>query len=231
MLKGLVQDFIGLFYPRLCLACRQHLAQEEDVLCLQCEYGLPLTHYAGDVHNPLTMRLMGRVPVEAITALYHYQKDSNVAALVAQLKYKEHAEVGEIFGRRLGHSLQEHLHWNAVDVVVPVPLHPRKLQERGYNQAAILARGVAAVLGKPFIEDALKRNVYKQSQTAMDRVHRMENVLGMFSVARPEALHGKHVLLIDDVLTTGATVEACWLPMAALEKIKISVATLAAATQ
>lgn len=231
MLKGLVQDFIGLFYPRLCLACRQHLSQEEDVLCVACEYGLPLTDYAADRNNPLVMRLMGRVPVEAITALYHYQKDSKVASLIGQLKYKEHAEVGEIFGRRLGHSLLKADHWNTIDVVVPVPLHPRKLQERGYNQAAILARGVAAVMGKPCEENALQRNVYKQSQTAMDRVHRMQNVLGMFSATRPELLLGKHVLLIDDVLTTGATVEACWLPMSTLENTKISVATLAAATQ
>lgn len=216
-----------LFYPRLCDGCSKPLLQEEDVLCLNCSiYNLPRTAYHHIPENETFMRFAGRVRVEKATSLAYFTAEGLLQHLLHKLKYDDRKDVGTYLGTQLGYDLQQ-VGWSTgIDAIVPVPLHPRKEAIRGFNQALVIAEGMGDVLNIPVYADVLKRTRFTETQTQKTREERMENMQGAFEVTEAAKISGKHILLIDDVLTTGATLEACALSLLAVQGAKLSIATI-----
>ncbi|MFO7933998.1 MAG: ComF family protein [Bacteroidales bacterium] len=204
-----LQDLLMLFFPVSCPVCGKSLEIPGEVLCLGCEYRMPRTGFADDPENPVSMLFWGRVPVECGTSLFRFEKGSPYQALLHELKYRGNRRSGIYMGRLLGHELKQTA-FSQCDLIIPVPLHRKRYRERGYNQSELIARGVSEVLLIPVETHVLVRSAQHDSQTSMGRLSRFENVSGNFRIAphSPE-LSGKKILLIDDVVTTGATLEAC----------------------
>lgn len=198
----------------------------EKVLCTLCRYSLPVTDFHKSPGNPVEQLFWGRIKIEHATSLLFFEKESPYRNLVHQLKYSGRKEVGIWLGEYLGSQLKESCFGNP-DVLIPVPLHKVKLRRRGFNQCEVIARGISNVTNLPVVNNAIRRKVYTTSQTKKGRYNRWKNVEGVFECTKPELLKGKHVLLIDDVVTTGSTLEAAAFPLTKIPGVKISVATLA----
>lgn len=224
-----VKNFAGLFYPDLCLACSRHLSATDDVLCLRCLYYLPQTRYHLEPENPFTERFWGRLRLERGAALFHYVKGGRVQQLIHRFKYNGKREVGLRLGAFYGRQLRASPHFQGVELIIPVPLHPRKQHRRGYNQSELLARGLSQTMGIPWRSDLLERVAFTTTQTRKSRLDRLENVQNAFRLSAPAALEGRHVLLVDDVMTTGATLEACGQLILQVRGTKVSMVTLAMA--
>lgn len=222
------QDLIALFYPHLCAGCQTPLTKNEKVLCLDCKTSLPRTDYHRFKENPVQKLFWGRVMVESATSLLYFNKGGKVQHMLHQLKYKGNTEVGTLLGKELGSSIKNSELFKGVDAVMAVPLHPKKEKIRGYNQAQLIADGVAETL-QIKSGNQLKRKEFTSTQTKKSRYDRWQNVETVFNLTNPESLKDKHVLLIDDVVTTGATMEACIAELLRVPGIKVSVATLACA--
>lgn len=222
----ILRGFAGLFWPNVCLCCSTGLVRGEKYVCGHCMYDLPTTGFHRYHDNPVAQAFWGRVPVEYATAVYFFRKGNNIQKLVHQVKYHDQMKLGIMLGREMGKVLIDSS-FNEVDVVVPVPLHRRKYRRRGYNQSECIARGVAEILGKPLDTHTLIRRIHTASQTRKKRLDRWKNVETAFGLATPDAFAGRHVLLIDDVVTTGATLEACMQVILTAPETKVSVATLA----
>ncbi|MEL6635172.1 MAG: ComF family protein [Bacteroidota bacterium] len=229
--RQLFEDFLALFYPRLCLACGQHPPTGDDLTCTVCQYQLPQTNFHLERENGFTEHFWGRLPLQAGAARYYFTKKSKTQQLIHQLKYGGQARVGLQVGRQYGRELRDAPHFRGIDLIVPVPLHPRKQKMRGYNQSDSFARGLSESLQRPWQAHALQRVSPSPSQTQKTRIERFENVRRAFRVPRPANLRGKHLLLVDDVLTTGATLEACALQILAIPGTTVSMATIAMAQQ
>ena len=202
-------DLLMFFFPVNCLVCDKRLNSPGAVLCLECEYKMPRTGYRDLKDNPVSKVLWVRVPVEMGTSLFRFEKGSAYQTLLHDLKYRGNRNVGTHLGRLLGHELK-HTSFSSCDLLVPVPLHQKRLRERGYNQSEIIARGTSEVMGIPVVSNLLRRADRHHSQTSMGRYERFENVSDSFQLAlNPPNVDGKRILLIDDVVTTGATLEAC----------------------
>lgn len=225
-----IDDLIGLLYPRLCPACEENTLPRESLICLPCYCELPYAEHYLEKENAFTERFWGRVPLESGAALLHFVKGGRVQALMHQLKYGGNQEIGLRLGMMLGEKLQTATVFSTVDVVIPVPLHPRRQRQRGYNQSACIAAGIAQGMGTAYSEQYLRRVAYTTTQTKKSRMSRFDNVSTAFQVRKASALEGKHILLVDDVLTTGATLEAVALPLLEVPGLKLSMATLAMAT-
>lgn len=208
--KEYLSDLLHLFYPAVCLSCGQALLRDEEVLCFKCEGELPQTGQLYEPANRLMQRLWGRVPVQGAAAFLQFQKGGQVQHLLHQMKYRGRKEVGTYLAKMLGRQLLEPGSIiKDVDLIVPVPLHWKKLRQRGYNQCDSFAAALSEVLGAPWSADALERVHENVAQARKRRYDRWENVLGIFSIKNVQQIQGKHVLLVDDVVTTGATAEAC----------------------
>jgi len=201
-------DFVQLFFPRACVGCSQGLLRGERWLCSQCLRDLPLTQYHHWPDNPVYERLLGRLPIASAQALLHFRKDSITQRLLHALKYGGRPELGAFLGRVYGKMLADGPHepW---DAIVPVPLHRSRLRRRSYNQSECFARGLAEELHLPIIKTALVRDQATETQTRKDRAHRWENMQQAFAMVNGTAVAGLRILLVDDVVTTGATLEAC----------------------
>lgn len=225
------QDFTGLVYPEICCGCGGRLNTLEETICLICLYNLPKTFFHQTENNPVAQRLSGRIPFENATALYFFSKSGKVKKLIHQLKYKGNYKVGIKLGEQLGKTLNKLPNWQTVDIAIPIPLHPKRLKQRGYNQSEAIAEGLGTVMDLSVEANLVKRKVNNTSQTKRkDTMSRWENVKGIFSLKDTSNLEGKHFLILDDVITTGSTMEAC--AMAIREKVpdaKISFATVACA--
>ena len=220
------QGFIHLFYPDLCEGCSKPLVQGEDVLCLPCALELPETGYHDFPENETVMRFAGRFPFRHATTYAYFTVDGLLQHLLHRLKYQGRKEVGVFLGRMFAQSLAGCQWIPTVDAIVPVPLHRRRLQERGYNQSALIAQAMGKQLGIPVVEDGLLRTRKTESQTRKTRTERLKNMENAFSL-NPAALAGyPHVLLLDDVLTTGATLEACALALLEHPGTEVSIATI-----
>lgn len=202
-------DFISLFYPRYCFACDQGLAKGEEEVCSACMLELPRTYYHTDSENALMNRLQGRVPLQFAAAFFLFRKSGKVQRLLHQLKYNNHPEIGDTLGQVYGHDLREYYFDQKVDVIIPVPLHASRKRKRGYNQSAEFGKGLSKSLEKPCREDVLVRITKTETQTKKTKLKRWQNVKEVFHVVRPDELYQQNVLLVDDVITTGATIEAC----------------------
>lgn len=213
----------------MCLACGQPLVKGEEFACTECMYQIRRTDYHMQKENPVAQLFYGRIDLVFATSYFGFDKGGIFQKLIHQLKYKDQKEVGEMLGKHMGMGLKNSPHLPQVDAIIPVPLHKKKERKRGYNQSEHIAIGLATVLGAKVDIKTLKRTSYTGSQTRLSREKRWENVASSFIVSNKEALKGKHILLVDDVLTTGATIEACYNALLQTEEISISVATLARA--
>lgn len=212
-----------LLFPAVCEGCRKPLVDTEFILCVHCELHLDCTNYHHMPQNETALRLSGRVPFVQATSLAYFTKDGLLQHLMHGLKYNGKKQTGNYLGMRMGTSLKE-ASWQ-IDAVVPVPLHRKKQALRGYNQSDEIARGIASVLQVPVVSDSLVRHRSTDTQTNKTREERIHNVMGAFSLWRPERISGKHVLLVDDVMTTGATLEACALSLLSAPGVSVSIAT------
>lgn len=225
-----VRDFFALFYPDLCQACGRSLVKTETCLCTYCRFHLPKTQLHKEPENKLCQIFWGRVPIKMVTALYYFQKGSKVQHLIHEFKYKGKKEIGEFLGMELGIQLKESPYFEGLDMVIPVPLHPAKERKRGFNQSEVFAHGISKAMRIPIDTRNLLRSKPSETQTRKSRFRRWQNVETIFSLSNPVALQGKKVLLVDDVITTGSTLEACAQVLHQAKDIEVYVATLAAAT-
>lgn len=226
---SLLDDFISLIYPNICAACGNSLFKHEEVLCNFCEFHLPQTNFHMDRDNPVAMIFWGRTEVESAASYYHFNKGSKVQRLIHLLKYKGRKDIGVYLGKQYGSFLRNSPLFSTVEVVIPVPLHWKKQRKRGYNQSEQFAIGLSASMKIPVDILTLYRKKATDTQTKKSRFKRWENVAEIFDLKDPAKLAGKHVLLVDDVITTGATLEACIQVLHAVPGIRISVASIAAA--
>ncbi|SHM41543.1 ComF family protein [Chitinophaga sp. CF418] len=208
-MKNLLASLLDLLYPHTCDGCGIDLTHTEKVLCLRCQRRLPLTGYQHLPDNPVEKIFWGRVNIRHAMAAYYYRKSSLLQQLIYQFKYNQREDIATHLGQQMGNILLQSRWLYEINSIIPVPIHPTKLQQRGYNQAILLANGIATVTGKPVMEEILFRNNYSPSQTNKGRLLRWQNVSGVFSIRPGNYLKDQHILLIDDVLTTGATLEAC----------------------
>lgn len=222
-------SILNLFYPRVCAACGETLLKDEETVCLKCRYTLPFTGYENHADNPLAQVFYGRVRFHAVTACFFFAKSGKVQHLIHELKYKNNPEAGFFLGQELGKTIKDAPLFQGIDYLIPVPLHPRREKQRGYNQSLLIAQGINEVTGIPIGDKYLIRAVYTTTQTKKSADERHKNVKDIFEVRFPEELEGKHVLLIDDVLTTGATLESCAHQLENIPGITISAATAACA--
>jgi len=226
-----INALVDLLFPSVCSACGNTLFQWERMVCTRCRSFLPKTGYELTEDNPLARLFYGKVRLKAVTACFFFSKEGKVQHLIHELKYKNNPEAGVFLGQELGKTICEAPLFQGIDYLIPVPLHPKREQKRGYNQSLMIAKGVSEVTGVPVGADFLIRSVNTETQTHKSKAERWENVKDIFMVRHPEQLEGKQVLLIDDVLTTGATLEACALKLSAVPGIVISCATAACAGQ
>lgn len=198
-----------LFFPPSCDVCGEPLAEGDDFICNSCRWDIPLTGYWNEPGNPVAGRFYGMLPVVQASSFYNFVHDSGFRELIHKFKYKGGWRTAEKIGFWYGSELKDSKMYGDIDVIVPVPLHRRKLLKRGYNQSAYLAKGISRALSKPMDGRTVVRTVHNPSQTQLDKEERWDNVRGIFSVTNPGKLEGKHILLVDDVLTTGATLISC----------------------
>ncbi len=219
-------SFMHLFFPNVCVVCGNELLSGEEGACLQCLYKLSKTHNFLEPGNDAERLMAGRVPFERIASYCVYTKGGMLPPLIHHLKYHHQQGIGLLLGRMFGKDLKGSEFLRSVDFIVPVPLHPRKEKERGYNQAHIIATGISEIVGLPVVTGNLIRVVYNPTQTKRSKTQRWENVKDIFRVSNPLQFEGKHLLLVDDVITTGSTLEACGIALLACPAVKISIATL-----
>lgn len=222
-------DLWNLFFPHGCLLCGKQLVPGERVLCAKCLSELPRTRFHLCKDNAVERNFWGKFPVERATSFLYYAKGGDVRQLLYELKYHGNQEVGEVMGRVMAAELMHSRFFDGIDLIVPVPLHRRKERRRGYNQSECLARGISAVTGIPVDTKVVIRNRYTDTQTHKGQYERWENVRNLFDCVSPERLEGKHLLLVDDVLTTGATLVSCADAFHGIPGLRISVLTLALA--
>jgi ComF family protein len=229
-LKELFDDLFSLFFPNLCLGCGQPLIRGEETICMLCHFHLPKTYFHNDPDNVLNRVFWGRVNIEAVAAFVFFQKGSTVQHLLHQLKYRNKPEIGFRIGKWYGQELIYSDLFRDVELVIPVPLHPNKLRNRGYNQSRMFAEGLVSVMQADLEDRCLYRKVDSKTQTRKARYSRWENVENIFAVRNPEKIRGKHILLVDDVITTGATLEACARALLGVPGVRVSIATIAYAS-
>lgn len=208
MLTSLFSPLVHLFYPHCCELCGTDLHQTDELLCLRCMQALPLTHFQRYPNNPVAQVFSGRIPVQQATATYYYNQSSGLQHLIHRFKYGQRPDIATWLGKQTGYQLQESSWISTIDFLAPVPLNPRKEKKRGYNQATLLANGIAQVIPLPVYPATLRREQFTATQTKKGRTDRWQNVATAFQ-ANGNLSDGSHVLLVDDVITTGATTEAC----------------------
>jgi ComF family protein len=225
-IKKYFHGLISILYPHFCAACGNVLFLNEKVLCLKCFAELPRTGFHSDPENEVSRIFWGRVPVSNATSFIYFNKESRYRQILHELKYRGQQHVGIEMGRLFGLELKETPFANA-DLIHPVPLHSSKYRKRGYNQSELIARGIAQVLNIPVKSDLVIRALKTRTQTRKTRYERWVNVKDTFQIRDGHSLRDKHVLLVDDVITTGATIEACAASLMSVSGVTVSVASLA----
>lgn len=222
----MINDFFNLIFPKVCNACNQPLLKFEEVLCTACIYHLPKTNFHNERNNLIEQLFWGRVQLEKASAYYYFEKESKVQTLIHNLKYKGKTEIGVEIGKLYGSELKAIPSFQHLDYIIPVPLNKKRQSQRGYNQSDYFAQGLSTALNVVIENEAIKRTDSNTSQTSKSRFARWENVSDNFELSNKNQFQGKNILLVDDVITTGATIEACASPLV-FNKCKVSVAAIA----
>ena len=222
-------DLINLFYPKDCKICSAILLKNENILCTKCIHELPLTNYSWNNENPVKKVFYGRVEVENATSLLIFNKKGAVQKLIHQLKYRGQKDISYFLGQWLGKEIVSSPNFEKVEVVIPVPLHRKKLKTRGFNQVEGFGKEIAKELNIPYLDNVLLKTSLSSSQTLKGRLARWGEIEETFVLSNPDSITGKHVLLVDDLITTGATLEACAHILQQAKDVKISIATMAIA--
>ena len=220
------QDFTALFFPNICMACMYEAPAPNKYLCVRCQVSLPKTDFHLQLENAFTDRLWGRLDLHTATAMFLMIKNGLAENIVYNIKYKDATYLATSLGEQYGRTLKKAPLYADIDVVVPVPIHHSKMRTRGYNQSALFGQGIATSLDIPCHENALLKKRKTKSQTKKSRMERLTGVEGEYAVQEAEVLKGKNVLLVDDVMTTGATIESCALEILKVEGTRVSLATI-----
>lgn len=227
----MISDFIGLFFPTVCEACGNLLFRNEDTLCTRCLSGLPKTNFHNYRDNPVMEVFWGRLKLESASAFLYYSKAGKVQNMIHAFKYRGKRDVGLVLGEMFAADLKSSPFFQTIDTIIPVPLHWTKQKKRGYNQSEIIGRGMAKQMHARLQTDVLIRKYATDTQTKKSRSERVENVEGKFELQHTEKIIGKHLLLIDDIITTGSTMEACANLLLSVEGTKLSLASLGFASK
>lgn len=229
MINGLreyIKGLVSIVYPHCCAACGEVLYYNENILCLKCYIDLPRTGFHAIPDNEVARIFWGRIPVKNATSFIYFSRDSRYRQILHELKYRGRQQVGLEMGKLFGIELRNTSFIEA-DLIHPVPLHASKLRKRGYNQSELIARGMSHIMQIPVRSGLIIRENATGTQTKKSRYERWENVRDTFRVPDPEPLINKHVLLVDDVITTGATIEACAEALLAIPGVTLSISSLA----
>jgi ComF family protein len=229
-LKEIKDSFLHLLFPHVCTGCGSDILNEETVLCMRCIDAMPETNFELHPKNPVEKTFWGRLPLVGATAQFYFTKESLIQHLMHQFKYKRNKELGLQLGRMMGEQIKKSGRFEA-DALIPLPLFPAKEKRRGYNQATILCEGMAETMSIPVLDKVIIRPQHTETQTKKGRIERWKNMEGKFILSNPEAIRNKHLLLVDDVVTTGATLEACGNELLKAEGVRLSVATLCVASR
>ena len=222
---------LHLFYPHVCTGCGSDLLDEDNLLCLDCLDGLPHTNFALHPGNPVEKIFRGRLDLLAAMSEFYFTKGGLVQKLIHGLKYNGNKEIGLYLGNMMGRSMLNCERFSTLNEIIPLPLFIEKEFKRGYNQAAVLSTGISNILQLPVRNDIVSRKRYTETQTKKHRTERWQNVEGSFAINSKDHFINKHILLVDDVITTGATLEACGSSILSIDGTRLSVATLAWATK
>jgi ComF family protein len=225
-LYDLWDDFISLLFPRLCYACGNYLLRNENLICTGCYVSIPRTNYHLQPENPVEKLFWGRCRVEKAAAFSFYTKGSRIRNMIHNMKYSGIKEIGYELGRIYAISLKSSGFMDDVDTIIPVPLHPAKKRSRGFNQSELISAGISDVTGVSVNNESLIRVIKSVTQTKRSRYDRWTNVEGIFRVAEADAIRKKHILLVDDVITTGSTIESCVNELLKIEDVRVSVIAL-----
>lgn len=218
---------LDLISPRLCVVCGQRLTVSEEIICSKCNFHLPRTYFQQDPYeNEMAKLFWHQIPIERATALFYYEAHSETANILYELKYKNRPDIGEVMGRLVAKELQPSGFFDGIDGIVPIPLAKKRQRQRGYNQSQEIACGISEITNLPIYNNVVRRNVFEGSQTNKGRWERNENVEKVFEMTDETAIQGKHLLIIDDVVTTGATVIACAKELCKAGNVKVSVLAL-----
>ncbi|MEX6688406.1 phosphoribosyltransferase family protein [Danxiaibacter flavus] len=223
----LLNSLLHLFFPHICEGCGSDELDESSLLCARCFSDLPETGFTGKKDNIVEKIFFGRIKVEKATSAFYFTKDSLIQRMMIQLKYKDNKAAGHYLGKLLGMQLQACPDYDGIDMIIPLPLNPKKQKKRGYNQAEEISKGMFTVWPKPVVTNIAYRQYFTQTQTHKNRISRWQTMDGVFAVRNEDQLAGKHVLLVDDVITTGATLEACGQAILAIPGTRLSIASVA----
>ncbi|MBP6358219.1 MAG: ComF family protein [Sediminibacterium sp.] len=226
-LSSWIDPVFWLYFPKNCPACGRPLRLFGANICGRCSQNLPETHFFEAPNNPIEKIFYGRLPISAGAAAWYFHKNSALQALLFQLKYKSNKDVGLFIGKQMGALLAASERFSSIDALVPVPLHPQALSKRGFNQAALICEGIGQVWHKPVLTGAIARTKHTSTQTKQTRAERWDNMEDAFTIKDPTSINGKHLLIIDDVITTGATIEACGKTLLTIKDVRVSVAAAA----
>ncbi len=226
-MKNFLLDIASLVYPRICNGCNDTLFKHEQFICNKCYVSLPKTNYHLQKENPVQKIFYGRADVQVAGSFLLFQKKGITQKILHALKYKNKPQVAKILGKWYAQDLKQNNTFTNYDYIIPVPLHKKRLQKRGYNQSEYFAKGLSEGLNIPVITDVLIKTKFTETQTYKTREERVENTLTSFHVQNPEKINNKNILLVDDVITTGATTEACILQLQKSAKTTVGVASIA----
>jgi ComF family protein len=208
-MRNIFHDFLNLFFPDLCTVCNERLSEGEQYICTDCLLLLPKTNFHLQPDNRLEQFLAGRIPFQHIAAYAHYVKGGRIQQIIHELKYNHNPHIGRFIGELCGENIESSNFISTIDLIVPVPLHPKKQKKRGYNQSLEICKGISSITGIPIDNETLIRTINNPSQTKNSRFDRWKNVENIFSLTNESTFENKHILLVDDVITTGSTIESC----------------------
>jgi len=221
-------ECLQLFFPKHCPSCDEALLRKENIICLKCRFTLPRTGFHLQRGNPVEQLFWGRIPLNAAAACFEFRKSGGVQRMLHQLKYGGAQDLGREIGRIYGRELLQSPLFNETEIIVPVPLHPNRLRSRGYNQSEVFGEGLVESIRHSTLNNVIERVVHTSTQTKKSRFDRWQNVETVFEVTNPDQVRGKRVLLIDDVVTTGATLESCAARLLRSGARHVSIACIAA---
>lgn len=230
-LKDIKESLLQIVFPHICDGCGSDLLSLESQLCLHCMSAMPETNFEKHAGNPVEKMFWGRLSLVSAAAQFYFTKESLMQKLMHQFKYRSNKDLGLQLGRLMGIAIRDSKRFNDIDALVPLPLFASKEKRRGYNQATVLCEGIAEMFPKPILKTAITRPQHTETQTKKGRIDRWKNIEGKFELADAVSIQNKHLLLVDDVVTTGATLEACGSELLKTGNTRLSIATLCQASR